>query len=577
MWEQDWALLGIEQTTDLVAIKKAYALKLKVTRPDDDAEAYQALRSVYERATQWAKWTREANSAPDALRPIDPPPTPPARSAQDEADPPPAPLPDDEGPVSMAPQMLVTESHALWSQQGDAALVESWPLLHRQLEHVALGQGGEASAVFAHWVLSEPRLPDTFVSALNEHFGWLGDFRAERQIGTTLVSALHDALDGRMMGQTAGAELQRQAAPILHLYRILDRWWGSAAALLAAAVGPGLERLYASLDAGSRRRLGLRDREQTHLATAFDMAFVLRLGCCLLPMALFGLSISQNRATWGWSMAGWLICALGGLGFALGAGACFKKGFGVKRTESRYREWLRRLRHQRWAPWLALTLLGAAIWLSASGYATQHLVSDSTRPPAEPIEGVKSMILISSQPLRWAYWIDLLLPITLGLAGLIIGWPLATVSGQVIAGQVLLLTYVAHLGIAGADAKRGLEGPDVMVAIQGGITIATTWLACWTWLLVGALIYEQRLPRWGWLPWLVRPVTNVLAMGERWGLRVGLAPAMTICGLLWMLPHGLQVSTTLFLWAAIIIAVGYVQNNLERHGLNWLERLAARS
>lgn len=52
MWEQDWALLGIAPTTELAAIKKAYALKLKTTRPDDDAAAYQALRGAYERAQQ---------------------------------------------------------------------------------------------------------------------------------------------------------------------------------------------------------------------------------------------------------------------------------------------------------------------------------------------------------------------------------------------------------------------------------------------------------------------------------------------------------------------------------------------
>lgn len=54
MWEDDWALLGIEPTTELAVIKKAYALRLKVTRPDDDADAYQALRGAYERLQQWA-------------------------------------------------------------------------------------------------------------------------------------------------------------------------------------------------------------------------------------------------------------------------------------------------------------------------------------------------------------------------------------------------------------------------------------------------------------------------------------------------------------------------------------------
>ena len=42
-----WTVLGIAPTADLVAIKKAYAARLKRTRPDDDAAAYQALRDAY--------------------------------------------------------------------------------------------------------------------------------------------------------------------------------------------------------------------------------------------------------------------------------------------------------------------------------------------------------------------------------------------------------------------------------------------------------------------------------------------------------------------------------------------------
>ncbi len=63
MSERDWpsSELGIDPTDDERAIKRAYAVLLKKTRPQDDPDGYQRLRTAYDSALHSAKWEQDAN------------------------------------------------------------------------------------------------------------------------------------------------------------------------------------------------------------------------------------------------------------------------------------------------------------------------------------------------------------------------------------------------------------------------------------------------------------------------------------------------------------------------------------
>lgn len=50
-----WNLLGIEETKDTSIIRKAYAAKVKLCRPDEDPDGFQSLRQAYESALNIAR------------------------------------------------------------------------------------------------------------------------------------------------------------------------------------------------------------------------------------------------------------------------------------------------------------------------------------------------------------------------------------------------------------------------------------------------------------------------------------------------------------------------------------------
>ena len=59
-----WDILEIEHTDDPVSIKRAYARKLKKTRPDEDPQGFSQLHTTYKQALQGANINRQTNPEP---------------------------------------------------------------------------------------------------------------------------------------------------------------------------------------------------------------------------------------------------------------------------------------------------------------------------------------------------------------------------------------------------------------------------------------------------------------------------------------------------------------------------------
>ncbi|HET7864438.1 MAG TPA: hypothetical protein VFL86_08530 [Burkholderiaceae bacterium] len=271
----DWDQLGIDPTSDTAAIKRAYALKLRRTRPDDDARAYQRLREAYDGALWWARHHVQDAEGADAAAVPSPAPTPESAPApeprQAAAAPPPVPVaaplprPEPAPPPAVTPESLFSQTMHAWQKGGAAGVRAAWPALKAGLHALPLSQDAEASARFADLVIGLPQIPGDIVRGLQEHFGWLGDFRTARSIGAARAEALQEVLADVSFRAITDPPTLRQHGQVLALHRLLQAGMLLRAWLYASLVGVAVAYRMAASGAALLRRLDLDPAAQRSL------------------------------------------------------------------------------------------------------------------------------------------------------------------------------------------------------------------------------------------------------------------------------------------------------------------------
>ncbi|WP_431264215.1 hypothetical protein ACQ859_00935 [Roseateles chitinivorans] len=293
-WHADCARVGLtDPSTDLGEIKRAYAKTLRKTRPDDDAQAYQALREAYDRLVAHARRHQQAAEAPtpevdlplppgdQAVAAVEATAAPDVAVAADVdagrvaaareaslAKLPPLPLPRDDDDASPRALPVAREQPAVrhaprpgpetppvpaWRtpeslceellqlrRQGQPRLVAAVPSLREALLAMPLEAQDHASMCFAHLILeTHGELPVGMIDLLRDHFGWEQDFRTERRLGAERAAALLELLREFPRPVTDPAVL-REFGPTAAVARLAGSMQGrdrSIASLAAALMG----------------------------------------------------------------------------------------------------------------------------------------------------------------------------------------------------------------------------------------------------------------------------------------------------------------------------------------------------
>ena len=339
MWEE----LGIAPTDDAVAIKRAYAKRLKTTRPDDDAAAYQQLREAYDAALGWARVQRERASAsaedvppvvvldeaavPVAMQagpsaeafaedgiswsasddgfsaaPPDASPAPPDATAPEDSD---------DAPTEFAsPEAIARGVYGYWREHGDEALVALWPRVRYDLDALPLTMRADASNWMATLVLDCEELPAGFVLPLAAYFGWREDFRAAAALGGERAHALHERLHALgLRGKPDDALLRRfhDVRASAELLRQRKVW---RARLLAVLMPGGAADAWRQAPEDLRKTIGIPRDEGTWVNALMSWHWGARIAgwITLFMLLIFAMGDAPARAYTRAGIAVWIAC-----------------------------------------------------------------------------------------------------------------------------------------------------------------------------------------------------------------------------------------------------------------------------
>lgn len=197
-----WDELAIPPTDDAAAIRRAYAVRLKRCRPDDDTAAFVRLRAAYETALRGAVRRPPPEVPPPELQ------TPPEFQLISPASRHDEPAPEKLVATAIARGDVQTAATLLLAARGDSTLpIGRWMWL---TEHLA-------------WRLAQDRnIDDAVVEAIARQFGWFG---GSEQTPTAAIQTLRIRID-------AAAWIARVRADATKISRFFGNERAAACALL---------------------------------------------------------------------------------------------------------------------------------------------------------------------------------------------------------------------------------------------------------------------------------------------------------------------------------------------------------